>query len=61
MKIPLAQCLFIDDTEAILIRAQQSGVKYIAMVAQPDMSEPAKTGLSLPSINRLTELFDNIK
>jgi len=59
--IPLSRCLFVDDTESILIRAQESGVKYIAMIDQPDMNEPAKENLSLPSINRLTDLFESIK
>lgn len=59
MNIPLSQCLFVDDTETILIQAKQSGVKYIAMVEQPDMTESAKTGIALPSVNRLTELFED--
>ena len=58
MNTPLSRCLFIDDTESILIKGKQSGVKYIVMVEQPDMTEPARENVSLPSINQLTELFE---
>ena len=57
IKVPLSNCLFVDDTESILIQAQQSGVKYVVMVEQPDMTKPAKKHSSLSSINLLTELL----
>lgn len=59
LNVPLSRCIFVDDTESILIQAQQSGVKYIVMVEQPDMTQPAKRGLTLPSVNQLTELLPN--
>ena len=57
LSTPLSRCVFIDDTKSILIQAQQSGVKYIVMVEQPDMTQPARTELNLPSVNQLTELL----
>lgn len=58
LQISLEKCVFIDDTESILLRAKQSGVKHVVMVEQPDMSKPARDNLSLPSVNDLTHLFD---
>lgn len=60
MQVPLQRCLFVDDTESILIQAQQSGVKFVAMVSQPDMSKPARESISLPNVNRLTEIFESL-
>ena len=61
MAIPLSKCLFIDDTESILMQAQHSGVKHIAIIEQPDSSLPPKTYTELPSINYLDELLDNFE
>ena len=61
IKTPLSNCLFVDDTEEILIQAQQSGVKHVVMVEQPDMTIPAKSVASLPSVNLLTELLPTNK
>lgn len=55
----LSRCLFIDDTESILLRAQQSGVKFVVMVEQPDMSQPPKKELPFPSVNKLIELIES--
>lgn len=60
MNTSLSRCLFVDDTESILRQAKQSGVRYIAMVEQPDLSQPAKTDLTLPSINQLDELLVDV-
>lgn len=60
MNASLSRCLFVDDTESILRQAKQSGVRYIAMVEQPDLSQPAKTDLTLPSINQLDELLVDV-
>ncbi|AOE49029.1 GMP/IMP nucleotidase [Kangiella sediminilitoris] len=57
LTIPLHRCLFIDDTENILMRAKQSGVKYVVMVEQPDMTRPARGSKHFPTLNRLTELL----
>ena len=57
IKTPLSNCLFVDDTESILIQAQQSGVKHVVMVEQPDMTIPARNIVALPSVNLLTELL----
>ncbi|WP_223670695.1 GMP/IMP nucleotidase [Kangiella shandongensis] len=57
LKVSLKRCLFVDDTEAVLIRAQQSGVKFVVRVEQPDMSKPAKKNSSFNSVNQLTELL----
>lgn len=54
----LSRCMFIDDTESVLIRAKQSGVKLVIMVEQPDMSQPPKKELRFPSVNKLIELID---
>lgn len=60
MGTSLSKCLFVDDTESILIQAKQSGVKHIAIIEQPDSSQPPKIDLTLPSINYLDELLDNL-
>lgn len=57
INIPLDRCLFVDDSEEILMVAQQSGVKLVLSVSQPDMSLPVKSGLKFPSINQLNEII----
>ena len=57
LSTPLSRCIFIDDTESILIQAKQSGVKYVVMVEQPDMTQPVRKSTEFQSINQLTELL----
>ena len=57
IKVPLDKCLFVDDSEEILTVAQQSGVKLLLSVSQPDLSLPVKDGLKFPSINQLNEII----
>ncbi|GAA4358875.1 GMP/IMP nucleotidase [Kangiella marina] len=57
LEASLSRCLFIDDTESILIQAQQSGVKYSVMVKQPDLSLPEREATHMLSVNQLTELL----
>ncbi|NVK22843.1 MAG: GMP/IMP nucleotidase [Kangiellaceae bacterium] len=53
----LSECLFIDDTESILTIAQQSGVKFVVAVNQPDSQLPQQESMVYPNVNQLTELM----
>lgn len=57
INLPLGKCLFVDDSEDILTVAQQSGVKLVLSVSQPDMSLPVKGDLKFPCINQLNEII----
>lgn len=57
INLPLDKCLFVDDSEDILTVAQQSGVKLVLSVSQPDMSLPVKGDLKFPCINQLNEII----
>lgn len=57
INVPLNKCLFVDDSEDILTVAQQSGVKLVLSVCQPDSSLPVKDDLRFPHINQLNEII----
>lgn len=56
-KIELDRCLFIDDTESILTVAQQSGVKIVLGIKQPDSTKPLQSFQNHKSVNFLSELI----
>lgn len=53
----LNHCLFIDDSEDILQVAEQSGVKFLRTISQPDLSLPERQCTRYPAVNRLDELL----
>lgn len=57
INVSLNKCLFVDDSEEILTVAQQSGVKLVLSVSQPDLSLPIKDGMKFPNINQLNEII----
>ena len=57
IKVPFEKCLFVDDTEDILTVAQQSGVKFVLSVSQPDLSLPVRNNMKFPHINQLNEII----
>jgi len=57
IEVPFNRCLFVDDSEEILTVAQQSGIKLVLSVSQPDSSKPVKNDLKFPNINQLNEII----
>ncbi len=52
-----ARTLFIDDTETMLLAAQNHGIKHLLCISQPDSSKAPRDDLSFPAINSFNDLL----
>ncbi len=53
----LQQCLFIDDSEAVLDTAVHAGVGQVRTILQPDESRPPRSELRYPALETFSQLF----
>ena len=54
------RCLFIDDSEAILIAAKRAGVKHQLGIKNPDSQQAHKTFADFPAISDYHHLLDDL-
>lgn len=55
--VNFSRCLFIDDSEKILMAAKQAGVGFTRGIATPDSEKPAQKMQAFKTIKRFAELF----
>jgi putative hydrolase of the HAD superfamily len=49
--------LFIDDTEAVLIAAEEFGIRHLVTLLQPDSRAPQRDNLRFPAIHHFDEIM----
>ncbi|RLA47814.1 MAG: GMP/IMP nucleotidase [Gammaproteobacteria bacterium] len=52
-----ARTLFIDDTEAMLVAAQNYGIKHLLCVSQPDSTKAPRTDLTFTALSEFRDLL----